>query len=193
MYLKPTILLCEEEGICKGSGRSVIGLDLHEALCKSSEYLEKYGGHSMAIGLSLKKENFDNFKKTINEYVKSLNLGEIQQIIDVDMILDLKNVDIEDVKELSKLEPYGEANRAPNFVIKNLKIEAIRTLSEGKHLKLSLRNDNLCFDAIGFNLGDYADIYKLGDKVDVLGSLEINSYNGKESIQINLKDIMKSL
>ncbi|MDE5830907.1 MAG: DHH family phosphoesterase, partial [Clostridia bacterium] len=68
LYLKPSILLCEENGICKGSGRSVPGLDLHEALNSVSKNLEKYGGHAMAVGITLKKENLENFKSDINNY-----------------------------------------------------------------------------------------------------------------------------
>lgn len=193
MYLKPSVLLCEEDGICKGSGRSIIGLDLHEALCKASSGLEKYGGHAMAVGLSLKKENLEEFKKEINKYIKNLNLEEIQQVIDIDMVVTLKDLSVDRIKELKKLEPFGEANKMPIFAIKNLKIEAIRALTEGKHLKLGLRDDNLRIDAIGFNLGELANEYKLGEKVDIVGNLEINSYNGMENIQMNIKDIKKSL
>ena len=193
MYMKPSILLCEEDGICKGSGRSVQGLDLHDTLCKVSKNLEKYGGHAMAVGLSLKKENLENFKKEINQYIKSLNLEEVQPVIDIDTEVDLKDLKIEVVNELKKLEPFGEANKMPNFIIKNLKIDAIRTLTEGKHLKLSLRDENFKIDAIGFNLGELANEYKLGEKVDIVGNLEINSYNGVDNIQMNIKDVKKSL
>ena len=192
-YLKPSILLCEEDGICKGSGRSIKGLDLHETLCKTSEHLEKYGGHSMAIGLSLKKENLKEFKKSVNEYVKSLKIEEGGQVFDIDMCVNLKELSIENVKELKKLEPFGEANKMPLFAIKNLKIDSIRALTEGKHLKLNLKDDNLVISAIGFNLGEYANVYKLGERVDILGNLEINSYNGVDNIQMNIKDIIKSL
>ena len=73
-----------------------------------------------------------------------------------------------------------------------MKIHSIRALSEGKHLKLSLRDDNFWLDAIGFNQGHLTEEYRIGDKVDVVGTLEINQYNGRQSIQINLKDIRKS-
>ena len=75
---------------------------------------------------------------------------------------------------------------------KNLRINSIRALSEGKHLKLTLKDDNLVIEAIGFNMGYLVDEYLLGDKIDVVGCLEINSFNGRESVQINLKDIRKS-
>ena len=80
------------------------------------------------------------------------------------------------------------------FAFKNLRIDSIRALSEGKHLKLTLKsNNNTYINAIGFNLGYLADEFIIGDKVDIAGNIEINSFNGTDSIQINLKDIMKSI
>ena len=90
------------------------------------------------------------------------------------------------------LEPYGEANKMPLFLFKDLKINSIRALSDGKHLKLTLKEDNFMINAIGFNMGELSEKYLLDDKVDVVGSLEINSFNGNDSIQIVLKDIRKS-
>ena len=90
------------------------------------------------------------------------------------------------------LEPFGEANKTPLFLFKNLKINSIRALSEGKHLKLTLKEDNFMIDAIGFNMGELSEKYLLDDKVDVVGSLEINSFNGNDSIQIVMKDLRKS-
>ena len=89
------------------------------------------------------------------------------------------------------LEPYGECNPSPLFVSKNLKVDSVRLLSNDKHLKLSLKDGNVILNAIGFNLGDKQ--VRLGDKVDVVYALEINRYNNMESIQLNVKDIKKSL
>ena len=96
------------------------------------------------------------------------------------------------VESLKELEPFGEANKMPLFLFKNLKINSIRALSEGKHLKLTLKDDNFMVNAIGFNMGDLTEKYLLDDKVDIVGNLDINSYNGMESIQIMIKDIRKS-
>lgn len=193
MYLKPSILLCEEDGICKGSGRSIQGLDLHDVLNEVSDSLEKYGGHAMAVGVSLKKENLDKFKNDINNYIGKLDIKETKPILNIDAEVTLRDISISALKNLSKLEPFGEANEMPIFLIKNLKIESIRAITEGTHLKLRLRDENMQIDAIGFHLGEYSNLYKIGDKIDIAGNLEINSYNGNESIQINIKDISKSL
>ena len=192
MYFKPTILICFEEEFGKGSGRSIQGFDLHNALCKSSEYLEKYGGHEMAVGLSLKRDNFQNFKKKFQEIASQSNIEEIIPIIKVDAEINSNDLQINKIKELKMLEPFGEGNKLPIFLYKNLKIDSIRALSEGKHLKLTLKDDNKIIQAIGFNMGHLSGEYLIGDKVDVVGTLEINEFNGYENIQINLKDIMKS-
>lgn len=191
-YYKPSILLSFEDNIAKGSGRSVPGFDLYEGLAKCEDLLEKYGGHSMAVGLTLKKENLENFKERFEQIAKEKNIKELVPIIYIDDELKLKDINMDLVKSLSILEPFGEANKVPLFLIRNLKIDSIRALSEGRHLKLTLRDENFVINAIGFELGYLAEEYRIGDRIDVVGTLEINSFNGFSSIQINMKDIRKS-
>ena len=193
-YGKPTILICFEDDLGKGSGRSIPCFDLHEALNKTSKYLEQFGGHALAVGVTLKKENFTNFKKAFEEYASSLEtIKDYIPTILIDAVIDKKYLTYEFIDEIKKLEPFGEKNKAPIFMYKNLKINSIRTLSEGKHLKLNLREDNVYIDAIGFNLGSLADEYLIGDKIDVVGTLNVNSYNGYKNIVIELQDIRKSI
>lgn len=190
MYSKPSILLCYEGEIVRGSGRSIKGFDLHEALSKCDKHIEQFGGHSMAIGITLKKENVSKFKEEFEEYAKSKKVEEIIPVININEKVSLKDVSLKDIKELKFLEPFGEANPVPLFQINELKIEAIRALSDGKHLKMMLKDENnKILDVIGFNMGNLSQEYQIGTKVDVVGNLEINSYNGIETIQMNLKDI----
>jgi single-stranded-DNA-specific exonuclease len=193
MYFKPSILLCYEEGFAKGSGRSIPGFDLYDALSKCEETLEKFGGHSMAVGVGLNIENIDKLSQQIEEIAKEKQIDKIVPILQVDAGITLDNVNRDLLESLKQLEPFGESNKMPIFVLKNLKIQSIRALSEGKHLKITLTDNKNTIDAIGFNMGSKANEYRIGDKVDVAGSIEINSFNGVDSIQINLKDIMKSL
>lgn len=193
MYFKPSILICFEGEDGKGSGRSIPGFDLHEALAETAKYLEKYGGHEMAVGLSLKKNNFNRFKEAFEKYVEEKDITGIVPIIEIDKQISLKDIDSNIVKQLDLLEPFGEANRRPVFVYKNLKIDSIRALSDGKHLKMTLKDGNTIVNAIGFNMGQLSKEYMIGDRIDVVGTLEINAYNGREMVQINVKDIMKSL
>lgn len=192
MYFKPSILICLEDDEGKGSGRSIPGFDLHEALSKCDKYIKKFGGHSMAIGITIKKDEFSKFKEQFEEYASSCNIDKIVPVIHIDEEVSLRNINKEVVKELSLLEPFGEGNKMPLFLYKNLKIHSIRALSEGKHLKLTLKDDNYMIDAIGFNMGELANEYLIGNKVDIVGTLEINNFNNNDNIQINLKDIRKS-
>ena len=193
IYFKPSILIFFDGEDGKGSGRSIPGFDLHEALAETAKYLEKYGGHEMAVGLSLKKNNFNRFKEAFEKYVEEKDITGIVPIIEIDKQISLKDIDSNIVKQLDLLEPFGEANRRPIFVYKNLKIDSIRALSDGKHLKMTLKDGNTIVNAIGFNMGQLSKEYMIGDRIDVVGTLEINAYNGREMVQINVKDIMKSL
>ena len=194
MYFKPSILLSfEEDGIGTGSGRSIPGFDLHEALTKCLDNVEKFGGHSMAVGLTVKKEKFEDFKKEFEQIATKSNVSEIIPIINIDAKIDFSAINKDMVESLKQLEPFGEGNKMPVFVFKNLKIDSIRALSEGKHLKLTLKEGNTVVNAIGFNIGNLADEYRIGDKIDVVGVLEVNNFNGVESLQINIKDIIKSI
>ena len=193
MYYKPSILICLEGDMGKGSGRSVPGFDLYNALSKCNNYIEKFGGHSMAIGISIKKENFEKLKAEIEKCAEESNISDIMPIINIDKRINLKDISIEEAKSLELLEPFGEANKMPIFLIQNLKIDSIRALSDGKHLKLTLKQDNYIIDTIGFNMGELSKQYLLGDKVDVVGTIEINTFGNKENIQMNLKDIRKAM
>lgn len=193
LYFKPSILLCYEGDLAKGSGRSIPGFDLHDALMKCQDTIEKFGGHSMAIGITIKKDNFDKFAKELENIAKDSKIDEIIPIINVDAKINLNEVSRETVESLKQLEPFGEGNKTPIFALKNLKVDSIRSLSEGKHIKMTLKDGNSVVNAIGFNLGYLADEYRIGDKIDVVGTLEINSFNGVDSLQINIKDAMKSI
>ncbi|MCI8291242.1 MAG: single-stranded-DNA-specific exonuclease RecJ [Clostridia bacterium] len=167
IYFKPSVLICFEGEEGKGSGRSIPGFDLHEALVNLSSNLEKYGGHEMAVGLSLKKNNFNRFKENFEKYVDTKDIKQIVPVIDIDKQVDIKAIDCMAVRELDLLEPFGEANRRPIFAYKNLKIDSIRALSDGKHLKMTVKDGNTIVNAIGFNMGQYTKEFMIGDKIDI--------------------------
>ena len=192
-YFKPSILLCEEDDYGKGSGRSIPGFDLYKALTECKDTIDKFGGHSMAVGINVKKEQFNEFRNKLEEIAKEQHIEEIVPILNIDAQVELDEINKDMVNSLKELEPYGEGNKMPIFAFKNLRIDSIRALSEGKHLKLTLKDKKNIVNAIGFNLGYLSSEYKIGDKIDVVGNLEINSFNGVDNLQINIKDIMKSL
>lgn len=194
MYFKPSILLSfEEDGVGKGSGRSIPGFDLHKALINCQDLIGKFGGHSMAVGINVKEDKLDEFRKKFEKVAEQEKIDEIIPVINIDAKIDLNDINKEMVESLKILEPFGEANKMPVFVFRELKIDSIRALSEGKHLKLTLKDNNNIINAIGFNIGHLSEDYRIGDKVDVVGVLEINSFNGVDSMQINIRDIRDSL
>ncbi len=195
MYFKPSILLSYENGedLGKGSGRSIPGFDLHKALSNCIDYIDKFGGHSMAIGISVEKEKFENFKEKFEEIVEKENIEDIIPIVYIDDKIAINEINKEMIASLNQLEPFGEGNKTPVFAFKNLKIDSIRALSEGKHLKLTLKDENTVVSAIGFNLGHLSEEYRIGEKIDIAGVLEINTFNGYDNVQIKIKDIMKSI
>lgn len=193
LYFKPSILLCEEDGECKGSGRSIPGFDLHEALMECNDTIDKFGGHAMAVGININKEKVEEFKEEFEKIAKEKEVDKIIPILNLDAEIKLDDVNKEMVDSLKELEPFGEDNKMPIFAFINLKIDSIRSLSDGKHLRLSVKDNKNIINAIGFNMGTLVDTYRIGDRVDIAGNLEINSFNGVDSIQINIKDIMKSI
>lgn len=168
IYFKPTILICFEGEEGKGSGRSIPGFDLHNALMDSSKHLQRFGGHSMAVGLNVKVDKFNDFKEHFEELVESREISELLPEILIDRELSLKDSNLELLTDLKSLEPFGEGNRIPIFLFKNLIIDSIRTLSEGKHIKLTLKEGQNIIDAIGFNIGYLAEDYRISDKIDVV-------------------------
>lgn len=193
LYYKPCVLICFEGTEGKGSGRSITGFDLFSAICDSGSLLEKYGGHEMAIGLSINKDNYFEFRDKITEYAERNMEKDPVPVIKVDSEVKSDEISLETINALKVLEPFGEKNSLPIFVYKNIKIDSIRTLSDGKHLKLNVKDNQAIYDAIGFNLGHLKDEFRCGDKVDILMTLEINRFNNTEKIQFNIKDIMKSI
>ena len=150
-----------------------------------------YIGIEMYDSVILRAVEKTNELELNNLYLIRMDARLIEEVFDKE--IDLRKINIQDIRDLKLLEPYGEANKMPLFLIKNMKIQSIRTLSEGKHIKLKLGIDNYIADAIGFNMGNIAEQYLIGDRVDVVGSLEINDFGDNENIQINLKDIRKTI
>ena len=192
-YYKPSILICMENGKGKGSGRSIEGFDLHGALTECEDLLEKFGGHEMAIGLSIYESNILKLREKLCSIAIENKIDELQPVVKIDAEVNSDDISFETIRDLEKLEPFGEANPSPIFMYQNLKVDSVRALSNGKHLRLVLKDNNFKYDAIAFNMGDKRLSIEIGNKVDIAHSLEINHFNNTDKIQFNLKDIKKSL
>lgn len=192
-YYKPCLVLTDDtECIAKGSGRSVSKFDLYEALCYCSDLLTKFGGHSLAAGMSLDTDNIDAFRIKINEYADHMLNGEnFVQRINIDYTLKSSFLNVDAIKSIDVLEPYGVGNPRPTFALPDAEVVKMRLLSEGKHIKLSLKCDNVVIDAIGFSMGDFSAVVSEGCVIDVAGNLDINSFRGVDSPQLIIKDIKR--
>lgn len=193
IYYKPIILLTKEQGVIRGSGRCQVGASLYEILTSCKELLIQFGGHELAAGLSIEEENIEKFKEKFESVVKEKSKGISEQIIDIDTEITVKDLNLQLLKDIHRLKPYGQSNKQPLFIYKGLKIDSIRTLKEDKHLKLTLRDGKFLIEGLAFSQGNRRDELRIGDKVDVVCNVELNSYNSPKTIQLVIQDFKKSL
>ncbi len=189
-YYKPCILISFEKGMGKGSGRSVDGFNLFDALSNFDDLLVSFGGHELAAGLSIKKDNIKKFEEEINCYANE-NFDEDVFIpkLKYDCQISKDEISIENVNELELLEPYGAGNPKPSFSYKKLRINDIRAVGEDKHLKIAFKDNDFSIDSIAFNMGILKNELAVNDIVDSIFAVEINYWNSIEKLQLNLKDI----
>lgn len=189
-FYKPSILFAIDGDEAKGSGRSVTGFNLFGALENCSGLLEKFGGHELAAGLTIKTENIAAFRQKINSD-SSAKLDESLLIptISLDAAIKVPYITLDTVHDINKLQPFGVDNPTPAFAVRNIKIHRISVMSDGKHLRMTLLKDGKYLDSVGFGMGEYYNHLKEGDFVDVAFALDINDYKGFQNVQLILKDI----
>lgn len=190
-YNKPCILIStDEEGTGKGSGRSIKSFNLFEALTACSDKLLKFGGHELAAGLGVEKIKIEEFRKAINDIAKeNLEPEDFVPVIYVDTEMPMEYLNLNTAEKLTVLQPYGMGNSGPVFYTSELTVMSCRALSEGKHLRLTLVKDDMYIDAIGFGMGEKANLLRQGDKVDVVYNLDINIFRGEKQAQLHLRDL----
>lgn len=193
-YSCPSILISfegsENGDIGKGSGRSIKGLNLVNALASCSDLLEKYGGHELAVGLTIKKENLPEFKRRLNEYARE-HLSDClsETTLEAECELSEEDITLEQANELMVLEPYGVSNPVPIFVMYNVPLYSTALVGGGKHSRLTLRIGGGLVNAMCFRRTlSELDVYP-GDCVDVMFSLDINDFRDQRSVQLIVKDV----
>ncbi len=192
-YSKPCILITVEEGIAKGSGRSVSGFNLFDAMSSCKELFIKYGGHAQAAGLTLAEENLKLLDEAINRFAADfLPAGGKQQEMNIDFELPTRYINTDATLQLDLFEPYGTGNPQPIFSLCGCKLINFRQLSEGKHLRLTVEKDGKTLDAIGFGMGDLFSCLIPGDLIDIAGNVTINEWNGTRKVQVVLRDMRYS-
>lgn len=192
IYHKPVILIGFEGDEGRGSGRSIAGFNLFEAIEACGQYLVRYGGHEFAAGLTVARDQFLNFKRAFLNIAKAgLNQEDLLPWLKIESMVDLTGVDLELVRELNKLAPCGPANPTPILGCKALQLVECRNVGEnGKHLKLKVSSANVIREGIGFNLGSLNQELASTKEVDLAFALEENNWNGSAQVQLNLKDIV---
>ena len=194
LYNRPTIIMTEEDGLYKGSCRSIPGYDIVNALHHCADLLENYGGHPMAAGLSIQKDKIDMFCNQINLYTNEQVDYSLDPIINIDYELKFSEINNRFIDFLSYLEPFGPGNPKPVFVTKNVNgICDVELLGkERETIKFQIKNQDYILSIIGFKMLEHYEKLLSGKPLDIVYTVDKNYWNGSYSIQLVLKDIIYS-
>lgn len=190
-YGRPAVVICvDEDGNARGSGRSIEGFSLYDALVYCSEYLTQFGGHTLAAGFSVRKENIEPFRQKINEYAAAL--PEFYPSLDIDVRLNPLAINTDILESLAVLEPYGAGNPSPTFGLFGMTVAGVKSIGSDRHIRLTLSKDQGSVQAVFFGqtLNDFP--YSNGDLVDVAVRIERNEFRGEIRLSLQIKDIRPS-
>ncbi|WP_136606739.1 single-stranded-DNA-specific exonuclease RecJ [Paenibacillus dokdonensis] len=192
-YYRPVIILGidPETGMCKGSARSIPGLDIFEALTSCKELMEHYGGHPSAAGMSLKREQLPAFEEALNHHAaRVLTADDFTPVTSTDGEWRLSDVPLSVIDEIEMLAPFGMANPVPKLIFRGTQLVELRKMGkEGKHLKLVVRQGGVRIEAVAFGRGDLAELLEEGMTLDILGEVSVNEWNGSRKPQLMLQDM----
>ncbi len=188
-YYRPTVIGHVEENTTRASCRSIPEFHITQALDQCGDLLIQHGGHAMAAGFTITNENLPELINRLQKIARdSLDPEEIKPSIQVDIDIPLKKIPKEILKELDRLEPIGAENPGVVFISRNVQVVHYRTVGRDKsHLKLSLKDGSIIYDAIAFNQGHWEKV--MPNAIDVLYSIERNFFNGNIFTQLNIRDI----
>ena len=189
-YKLPSILISIDGEIGKGSGRSVKGFNINEAISACKNLLIKYGGHELAAGLTIDKNNVDAFRKAINDYAsQNFDFDSVCNYVNADFEIDVSDITVDNAKQLQSMEPFGLQNPIPMFFIKNAYIEELYSIGDGKHIKLTIEKNGHRATALYFGMPADKFGFSEGDTVDLMCNMDINDFRGTLSVQIIVKDV----
>src|SRR3989344_6596682 len=193
-FYKPSIVVSIGEKYSKASARSVSGFNIIEFIRSASELLVDAGVHPMAAGFTVETSKLLILQKTLEEKAELILTEDLLiRSLKIDCELPLEFIDINLYESLQKLAPFGMGNPEPVFISRNVVIEDIRLVGmEGKHLKINVKcqMSNVKFSAIGFGMGKMFSKIKIGDRIDIAYTIDINEWNGEQRLQLKIKDIM---
>ncbi|MBZ0264876.1 single-stranded-DNA-specific exonuclease RecJ [bacterium] len=190
-YFRPTVMITIENGVGKGSARSIPGFDIYDAMQQCSDLMLQFGGHTYAAGLTLLAENIPEFRKRFNEVVaNTLKPEDMIPKLKIDSTLDLHQISFDFLRMLKRFAPFGPHNPRPVFVSYNVQLSGYPRVVGNNHLKFQLKRNGPPLDCIGFNLGDR--IHRL-DPIratnHIVYTIEENVWNGQTYLQLRVKDV----
>ncbi len=185
MFDKPTILISTEDNECRGSGRSVEGVSLHAALSKCRDLLVKFGGHDLAAGIVIKREDVPEFRRRLNEELYEEMLGYVP-VLNIDFKVEPEELTLSQLRASKSLEPYGKMNEAPRLRLDRCKVSRISPIGNGRHTKIAIEH-GARLQCVYFGIRCDELPFSEGDYVDIAFTPEINNYMG-ESVQLHIKD-----
>jgi single-stranded-DNA-specific exonuclease len=189
-FHRPTVVIGIEEGMGKGSCRSVSGFSIVGALQHCAPLLEKFGGHEMAAGLSVKAGNVDELRETLNEFaVRTLKDEDLLPQVRIDAVLKLDDLDADFFEQLERLEPCGTENPTPVFAVEGVQLRGKPRIVGKNHLRFTVTDGDTTVQAIWWGRGDFE--FPEG-AFDVAFVAELNEYGGRESVQLKVRDIRAS-
>jgi hypothetical protein len=177
----------------KGSGRSVKGLNLVEALADSEDLLVRFGGHELAAGLTIRRYNIERFRRKINEYAAQMIRDDMLCVcIEADCEVKMSELSLRLAQEIDQLEPFGTSNPAPNLLLRGAVLQRIVSMGNGKHTKMILEKDGVSMSAVWFGMGQAHLPMDVFDRVDVLFQLNVNEFQNTTSLQMIVQDMRVS-
>ena len=186
---KPCMIISRGETEAKGSGRSIEGFSLFEAICACGDLLIKFGGHPMAAGITLKPENIEAFRKRINQYAAEYFPQMPTQTVTLDCKLNPAALSVSMAQSLTQLEPFGNGNPQPVFGLFNMELSNVTPVGGGGHLRLTLEKNGAVITAMRFNTKPEELPYHIGDKIDLAVQLEAREFRGQPSLTVIVRDM----
>lgn len=186
---KPCMIISRGETEAKGSGRSIEGFSLFEAICACGDLLIKFGGHPMAAGITLKPENIEAFRKRINQYAAEHFPQMPTQTVTLDCKLNPAALSVSMAQSLTQLEPFGNGNPQPVFGLFNMDLSNVTPVGGGGHLRLTLEKNGAVITAMRFNTKPEELPYHIGDKIDLAVQLEAREFRGQPSLTVIVRDM----
>ena len=186
---KPCMIISRGETEAKGSGRSIEGFSLFEAICACGDLLIKFGGHPMAAGITLKPENIEAFRKRINQYAAEHFPQMPTQTVTLDCKLNPAALSVSMAQSLTQLEPFGNGNPQPVFGLFNMELSNVTPVGGGGHLRLTLEKNGAVITAMRFNTKPEELPYHIGDKIDLAVQLEAREFRGQPSLTVIVRDL----